>query len=569
MRLFLALIFPSILCLVNLRLTDARCPNDCSGNGKCVAGSVCDCFENFVGNDCSQRMCLFGRAFVDTPMGDINSNDAHDVNLQIFKDRYNSPIVETYPAEYGLARENNTMEWDEAHFYRECSNRGECNRRTGVCSCYPGYEGSGCQRLTCNNKCSGHGQCVLLADQNPTYSSWDAHSTQMCVCDGGYFGADCSQRKCPQGVDPFIAKYVNSDSVYKLEFPQKTGTFDGTMPNGELLFSLAYTDDYGETWTTDAITVHYQASSTGSWTPEAKFGQTSMKSTPFYRKTNDGVNHINIQSAEILKELYEGDLYSNANFVAEQVNASLHALPNDLVRNSKVWVVRNEQAIGNDLSFVYPAYSVPNFKFKTFPTYVPNDATQPGFPQCQKQNTGGCSPYTFAEGPSSFVNDRTHRFPFWVKRGYYNTLTNGQKKDEASVAASILNCKANAMCIFISIPQAKGTKSLSVTYRFRANAIILTGEPANATLKFPFSSTQSFSLNEVVGKSNDANGIISLEEVGSNRFYYEDIDGSPPIEYKTAAIHECSKRGLCNYETGQCACFQGFGGSRCGTISLQ
>lgn len=30
-----------------------QCPNDCSGNGKCVEGVVCQCAENFFGEDCS------------------------------------------------------------------------------------------------------------------------------------------------------------------------------------------------------------------------------------------------------------------------------------------------------------------------------------------------------------------------------------------------------------------------------------------------------------------------------------------------------------------------------------
>lgn len=560
-------LFWSILLLLRLSNVHARCPNDCSSNGKCVAGSTCNCFENFMGNDCSQRLCAFGRAFVDTPLGDINSNDQIDIQLQSFKERSSAPVLEMYGADYGLARENNTVQWDEAHFYRECSNRGDCNRRTGVCSCYPGYEGASCQRIACNNKCSGHGQCVLTLDSNPGYEGWDAEASQQCVCDGGYFGADCSQRKCAIGVDPFLSKFINSDSVYKLEFEQKTGKFDGTMPNGELQFTLTYTDDDGEPWTTDAMTLYYQAASSSKWSPEAVNGQPSMVSTPFYRKTHDGTNHLDIRNKDILKELYEGDLYSGANFIAEQVNASLQALPNDIIRNSKVWVVRNEQSIGNDLSFVYPARSVPDFTFGTFPLYVPNDDARIGFPKCALDNSAGCAPYSFDNGPSIFVNDRTHRFPFWVKRGYYNTLSKGKQKDSASVAAAILNCKANALCLFISIPEAKGSKSLSATYRFRPNAVVLTGSPANSSKSFPITSTQSFALNEITGQNDDANNIVKITEVGADREYYEDIDGSPPIEYKTAELHECSKRGICNYDTGKCTCFAGFADYRCGSIS--
>jgi hypothetical protein len=38
------------------------------------------------------------------------------------------------------------------------------------------------------------------------YNLWDADKNQACVCDMGYFGADCSQRECPRGDDPLTTK---------------------------------------------------------------------------------------------------------------------------------------------------------------------------------------------------------------------------------------------------------------------------------------------------------------------------------------------------------------------------
>ena len=34
------------------------------------------------------------------------------------------------------------------------------------------------------------------------YSLWDADKHQMCVCDAGFSGIDCSERSCPRGNDP-------------------------------------------------------------------------------------------------------------------------------------------------------------------------------------------------------------------------------------------------------------------------------------------------------------------------------------------------------------------------------
>merc|ERR1719502_1128137 len=58
--------------------------------------------------DCSERICPFEFAWVDTP--DKLGNH---------------------------------------HKYAECANRGICDRESGECECFPGYEGKGCARTTC------------------------------------------------------------------------------------------------------------------------------------------------------------------------------------------------------------------------------------------------------------------------------------------------------------------------------------------------------------------------------------------------------------------------------------
>ena len=52
----------------------AECPNACSGHGTCGAKDSCSCYQNYQGNDCSERTCYFGIAHVDTPKGDLNAD---------------------------------------------------------------------------------------------------------------------------------------------------------------------------------------------------------------------------------------------------------------------------------------------------------------------------------------------------------------------------------------------------------------------------------------------------------------------------------------------------------------
>jgi hypothetical protein len=119
--------------------------------------------------------------------------------------------------------------WDGAPYannrhdmLKECSDRGVCNRDTGDCECFAGFEGKGCRRSTCPNQCSQHGVCKTLNEI--TYalsertawntfsefdytkigykSAWDANKIRGCECDAGWRGPDCSIQESPSKDDP-------------------------------------------------------------------------------------------------------------------------------------------------------------------------------------------------------------------------------------------------------------------------------------------------------------------------------------------------------------------------------
>ena len=214
-----------ITVLYLLAFAAAECNNGCSGHGMCtnyamqfstpsssvqqnqlppVVGSVtakgydtsiakkdsCTCFVKseggknvyaYTGADCSLMTCPYGQAWAAAP----HANDEHTI-----------------------------ME--------ECSGRGVCRRKTGMCVCFDGYSGKGCRRTTCPSDCSGHGVCKTIHEYTKSLSenaawdtfagyeyaaikydtAWDADRIRGCVCDAGFRGPDCSIKDAPSEADP-------------------------------------------------------------------------------------------------------------------------------------------------------------------------------------------------------------------------------------------------------------------------------------------------------------------------------------------------------------------------------
>jgi hypothetical protein len=286
--------------------------NGCSGNGECGSNDACTCYDNYIGADCSQRTCGSGYAWVDTPLGDLNHDGevtkfypaatsaemtfatianrrtylidgAYGYVLSQFS---NKMVPEYFPVYDGdsnngyIAGQNGPVgglkaKIQEAHFYAECSGRGECDRSSGECQCYDGFIGSVCQRTVCPNDCSGNGVCMTVKEvangrggtnglnyravakyashtvyegvsARFEYNHWDSEKSQTCVCDFGYTGPDCSLRLCPKGRDPLLRGKTlcnNADCQSEVQsIVIKLATAAGSTP---LVMRLGYIDIHG------------------------------------------------------------------------------------------------------------------------------------------------------------------------------------------------------------------------------------------------------------------------------------------------------------------------------------
>jgi len=227
----------AVLLLTAASSVSAECPNECSGHGDCSVDDICVCYDQWgtgierASGDCSDRECFFERAWADQPLYD-----------------------------------------GRVHRYAECAGKGLCDRETGLCDCFEGYEGYACQRKTCPNGCSGHGRCEFIEDLGEQlldisantnmgsypvtvpYYDWDKSRTMACACDAQYTGFDCSKRMCPYGADVLDLR----DNLLIAEKKHKQYiTFiedDDTFAETDLqTFALTFRSRLNETFTTYPI----------------------------------------------------------------------------------------------------------------------------------------------------------------------------------------------------------------------------------------------------------------------------------------------------------------------------
>eukprot|EP00750_Incisomonas_marina_P020167 INCI3782.1.p1 GENE.INCI3782.1~~INCI3782.1.p1 ORF type:complete len:591 (-),score=105.07 INCI3782.1:54-1826(-) len=570
-----------------LGAAEARCPNGCSGNGECGTNSQCLCHRNFMGADCSERICYFNYAFVDTPLGDINADGI--IDMKINKDeKTKNYATESYDRMYGVARPidtstgvydldsdglayNEAMQsgrWDEAHFYRECSNKGICNRATGQCVCFPGYEGEGCQRTSCpgaesGSPCSGHGLCLsaYVDYTSAQYNLWDADKTMKCKCDAGYDGPDCSLRLCPVGPDPVEhADKVTTSlqkiswGAFELDTTSSRATHSGAF-NGPLYFTITVEDDFGDSWTTKSLSIDYMST---------------------YDDTNDFLYSQPVPSDDFLGGstgiVY--DFYLNTN-IADDVNASVRALPNNAVADAYVWMEYHNLEDDASTNTMW-GQAPPTWYIGTAATaFASEEALRYPFSTDPNANTA-YQPQS-GSGITKYWESSSSRFPSFINSEFAEC---GQIMQQD---VSSTDMAAEGLCIFISSSN-KVTTNYVVTYSTNpvvtvtdsgtdssyaaktmtgystsiVRSAVATGTAAGGDLASGF-------IVESAGTYIDGTNIpvVTVEEVGEHRYWDVNIDGYPKMSYTGFNSDECSRRGLCDYESGECQCFSGYTGVAC------
>lgn len=520
-----------------------------------------------MGADCSQRVCSFGRAFVDSPWGDLDGDGALEPNRAFSptsnfvvhgKEFVTGTASELGFTEYGYARGDRADEWDEAHFYRECSNKGLCDRETGLCECFPGYEGSGCERTKCPNDCSGNGVCRTILESNRAdadgYSAWDGEKTQVCECDAGWTGPHCGMRSCPKGADPILYRYKVTDSVQGIYWRTFASDQKVTLDENEhekidflkdkpskVYYTITFTDEYNDEWSTQLLSIDYTSFCKGQYC----LSTPALEGT--YRASDvAGGNGVDIFAGT-------ADIRSTLNAHAEAANTSLLALPTQAIKDSYVWTTGNH------------FYATCTSGDQTAATTILDGVTtcvdagdsdvvlkQLSFEHAP-WDASGADPASTDVPTSTFVDSLDFRLDM--------TITGNCDLGSGEISFDGGDTEVFGECMFVRLPSPGVHKPLQVRFFYNpagtinGNAVSF-AEVQSSTSADEFTTDANLFLTQ---------NLVVVQDLQAKRTWNY-ADGDLALSFSTTTSEDlpyCADRGICDFDSGICNCFSGYTGLRC------
>lgn len=564
-----------------LAVVSAKCPNLCSGHGTCSKDDKCLCWNGYTGADCSLRTCAQGRSWA--------------------------------------------LDNANPHAYSECSNRGLCNRQSGECECFDGFEGAVCDRVKCPNDCSGNGRCRLARDlpnYNPDSSyltanqiDWEEDHITACVCDPGFFGSDCSLRMCPFGDDPVttceqtkITEQVQRITIRSRLTMDVTKYIDDNAIFVGNEFALSFKTPLGYNYTTDRVYgLHNSWSSTSPQTAMAYASAIAADTTNSETRLEmalEGLPNFAIQDVTVAKNA-DAALSTNLN---QGLRRSFDVTFHHESDNQNNYGVQN--LLGCEVANVCPGAGC---RPKTRQLYTV--ATAAG-----KGATAEGAAVTAANYMSPNIDGSTDSFMYFHEESVLQCPT-GKTCTQATVASSDTTTHIEEFMAGIIVavvnPDADvggdsaGAKVFVAAFgngdggnlgssgiatddlltvdadwlTTVAPAIVstVTGNNANGWDAFQYvgeltsSNYQKFDISDIVPETFLVFPTSDFHTgAGNNVDYYQILAFDPftcsvadvtesgsPHENSDAENMECSGRGECNRATGACECFSGYKGDSC------
>ena len=145
------------------------CPKNCSNHGSCHFG-FCYCHDGYYGVDCSNTSCAGDHCFYDEYTNEQHCSHCCHTSEHSYRHYDAAPYRH-----------------DERKMPCDLQNVGESNGVCdgfGQCQCAPPFITDDCSVKDCVGRCSGHGWCSV------------EYPVSRCMCDMGWEGLACSERKC-------------------------------------------------------------------------------------------------------------------------------------------------------------------------------------------------------------------------------------------------------------------------------------------------------------------------------------------------------------------------------------
>merc|ERR1719387_534654 len=412
------------------------------------------------------------------------------------------------------------------HTYAECAGVGICDRGSGDCECFEGYTGRGCGLQTCQNDCSGHGECVYAEDVTfgtvygdyntaglgvgaskvPQKPNWDSGKVRMCVCEPGYTDIDCSRRMCPKGNDVMDERL---DMTTSLNYQTQTVTLIGAGALGDGVSTVSGCGAASDDAATDACFVDLVDKSF-ALTFTSKLNQ-SYTTKPIIVTKITGSTQAAAETA-----------------TATAVHDALHQLPNYVVDGCTV-TCTYEYAVG--VSALYPSVKCA-IGFNGASVAGPQYLLEVEADKCDS----GCTPQLSDPVQlKSAVVASTASTAFLAKSGTETTTA-----ADVTDAATAFDVAAGDGALFAADDLIQiGGEILKVT--------AVSGDELTVTRAQESTTAEA---------STDGDAVYLLE---SKTGAHPDILSSvaEPVEADYNSF-ECGRRGKCDYSSGECECFEGY-----------
>jgi hypothetical protein len=407
--------------------------------------------------------------------------------------------------------------------------------------------------------------------------SWDMKAIASCVCDGGYTGADCSQRICPYGDDPMtVCEEGNTEQIQEVKlswvgnYAASSSEEHSNAVATNSGFALRFTSYAGESFYTDAFAGFSATADTDVVSAFAATGTAAAMESALEGLPNSRVKDVTVTATAFAVGGASADQVWQVTFHHEDSGNSygeqeLLACPHSRTRGGVT-------TFGCGVAGCQPIIKQP---------YVYTLAQSVGGTDTNAVSSNAYSALTGTLG-SEFAGTAT--------TGYMAKFT----------ADSVLSCPATSGCagsattatgyvtvyfaavgtaeVAIFVKGGAGSPGADTTlvvagvsgYTFFGYVSDLTSNTLDIGQIMPdtrltIASSMTFSAVNTLDSTDGAARatlVFNVPQCTSGA----DITNGSGVGFKNIDSEnvECSGRGECDRKTGLCACFSGYHGNNCG-----